>query len=244
MYNEAVQRGHFMWNKDTIHAAVEAQRSFFNEGKTLDVSWRIEQLRRLKIAVQTNEKKLTKALYDDLGRSETEAYLTDVGVVIAEINETVKGLKKWAKPETHFSGAACFPSLITKVYKMPYGVSLIISPFNFPILLTLGVLIASIAGGNTALIKTSSKSIHCTQALKDLIASAFPAEYITVIDGGHEIADLCLEERFDKIFYTGSPKVGVHVMEKAAKHLDTATILTSKSPTNSMRLKIMQGGTI
>ena len=219
MYNEAVQRGHFMWNKDTIHAAVEAQRSFFNEGKTLDVTWRIEQLRRLKIAVQTNEKKLTRALYDDLGRSETEAYLTDVGVVIAEINETVKGLKKWAKPETHFSGAACFPSLITKVYKMPYGVTLIISPFNFPVLLTLGVLIASIAGGNTAIIKTSSKSIHCTRALKDLIASAFPAEYVTVIDGGHEIADLCLEERFDKIFYTGSPKVGVHVMEKAAKHL-------------------------
>jgi NAD-dependent aldehyde dehydrogenases len=113
----------------------------------------------------------------------------------------------------------CFPSIFTKVYKMPYGVTLVISPFNFPMLLTMGVLAASIAGGNTAVIKTSSKSPACTEAIKKLIVETFPPEYITVIDGGHDVADLCLAQRFDKIFYTGSPNVAKHVMAEAAKNL-------------------------
>ena len=90
-----------------------------------------------------------------------------------EINEYIKGLKKWCKPERHFSGLACFPSLITRVYKLPYGVSLIIAPFNFPVLLSLGVLAASIAGGNTAIIKASSKSAATTAAIKDIISRYF-----------------------------------------------------------------------
>ena len=105
---------------------------------------------------------------------------------------------------------------------MPYGVSLIISPFNFPFLLSLGVLAAAIAGGNTAVIKASSKSAACTELMRKIIAEIFPEEFVTVIDGGHDTADLCLEERFDKIFYTGSPKVGVHVLEAAAKNLTSA----------------------
>lgn len=208
-----------MWTKKTIHEAVEAQRKFFRSGETLDVDWRIHQLKRLKVTVQLHQKEMQKALAEDLGRSAAEAYFCDVGSVILEINEAIKGLKKWAKPETHFSGITCFPSITTKVYKMPYGVSLIISPFNFPFLLSLGVLAASISGGNTAIIKTSSKTPNCTQVLKDMMADAFPEEYITVIDGGHDVADMCLEERFDKIFYTGSPRVGAHVMEMAAKNL-------------------------
>ena len=208
-----------MWNQETIHEAVEKQRSFFRTNQTLDIRWRKEQLIRLKIAVQTYEKDIAKALHEDLGRSEVEAYLTDTGVIITEINEMLKGLDKWAKPETHFSGMMCFPSTKTKVFKMPYGVTLIISPFNFPFLLALGVLAASISGGNTAVIKTSSKTPHSTAVLQKIISSAFPAEYVTVIDGGHDVADLCLDERFDKIFYTGSPKVGMHVMHKAADHL-------------------------
>ena len=102
---------------------------------------------------------------------------------------------------------------------MPYGVTLIISPFNFPILLTLGVLTASLAGGNTAVIKASSKSAACTAVLKRFIAEVFPPEYVTLIDGGHDVADICLAQRFDKIFYTGSPAVGKHVMAEAAKNL-------------------------
>jgi len=202
-----------------IHNIIEKQRAFFYMGETLDVSWRIAQLKKLKSAVIAYEEEFETALHEDLGRSKVEAYLCDIGPIMVEINETIKGLRKWARPEKYYSGLLCFPSVSTKVYKMPYGVTLIISPFNFPILLTIGVLIASIAGGNTTVIKTSSKSKACTEALKKFIEETFDEEYVTLIDGGHDIADLCLVERFDKIFYTGSPNVAKHVMTEAAKNL-------------------------
>ena len=208
-----------MWTEQSIQELVERQRAFFRSGRTLDVAWRIEQLTKLKTAVLLRQKELEEALAQDLARSEAEAYFCDVGSVVLEINETLRGLRRWAKPETRWSGLVCFPSAVTKVYKMPYGVSLIISPFNFPFLLSLGVLTAAIAGGNTAVIKASSKSPHCTAVLQELTAAVFPEEYVSVVDGGHDIADLCLAQRFDKIFYTGSPRVGKHVMAEAAKNL-------------------------
>ncbi|MBR0193844.1 MAG: aldehyde dehydrogenase family protein [Bacilli bacterium] len=212
------------YTKEEIHSIVERQREFFLSNQTLDIKWRKEQLVKLKEAIIKNREKLEKALYEDLGRSDVEAFFCDIGDVIMEINECIHGLNRWAKPERHFSGLACFPSLTSKVYKMPYGVSLIISPFNFPILLSIGVLAAAIAGGNTALIKTSSKSKACTEALKEIISETFPDNYIVVIDGGHDVADFCLEERVDKIFYTGSPSVGKHVMEMASKNLVPVTL--------------------
>ena len=176
------------------------------------------------MAIISHEQELIDALAADLGRSPAEAYFCDIGSTVMEINETIRGLRRWARPETHFSGLACFPSKFTRVYKMPYGVTLIISPFNFPILLTLGVLAASISGGNTAVLKTSSKSAASTEALKKLIADTFPPEYVTVVDGGHDTADLCLAERFDKIFYTGSPAVAKHVLERASRHLTSVAL--------------------
>ena len=213
-----------MYTETTIREIVDKQREFFYSGKTLDVEFRLRQLRRLKTAIIKNQQVLEDVLYRDLGRAPMEAYFCDIGSVILEINETMKGLRTWAKPETHFSGLHCFPSVTTKVYKVPYGVSLIISPFNFPFILSLGVLVAAIAGGNTAVIKASSKSQHCTQLMKRIISEIYPEKYITVIDGGHDVADMCLAQKFDKIFYTGSPKVGVHVLEQAAKNL-TSTAL-------------------
>ena len=212
------------YSKEDIHNLFLAQREFFQTGKTLDIKFRIEALKKLKKALLLNQKKIEEALYIDLGRSDVEAYFCDIGTIILEINEYIKGLRKWNRPETHFSGFACFPSIFTKVYKLPYGVSLIISPFNFPFLLSLGVLAASISGGNTALIKASSKSKASTEVLKEIISSTFPKEYVVVIDGGHDVADYCLEERADKIFYTGSPNVGKHVMEMAAKNLTPVTL--------------------
>ena len=202
-----------------IQNIVSRQREYFLSGATLSVKWRIAQLKKLRRAVIERERELEQALAEDLGRSAVEAYLCDIGPIVVEIDETIAGLRKWARPETHFSGLMCFPSIITKVYKMPYGVTLIISPFNFPLLLTIGVLTASIAGGNTAVLKTSSKSPACTRAIASLIADTFPPEYVTVVDGGHDVADMCLEQRWDKIFYTGSPKVAKHVMAEAAKNL-------------------------
>ncbi|MCQ2420079.1 MAG: aldehyde dehydrogenase family protein, partial [Clostridia bacterium] len=128
------------YSKEEIHGIVQKQRTFFRTGRTLPVGWRIEQLKKLKQAVLSHEAAFEQALSADLGRSAAEAYLCDIGPIIAEINETIRGLRRWARPEHHFSGLMCFPSTKTAVYKMPYGVCLIISPFNFPILLTLGVL--------------------------------------------------------------------------------------------------------
>ena len=159
------------------------------------------------------KKSLKIAVKEIFGEGKVRGLFVRHRPVIAEINETIRHLKKWARPERHFSGLMCFPSIFTRVYKLPYGVTLIISPFNFPILLALGVLTASIAGGNTAVIKASSKSPASTLALKKLISDTFGDDYVTVIDGGHDMADMCLDERFDKIFYTGSPAVGKHACQ-------------------------------
>ena len=212
------------YTEQKIKNIVEKQRKYFRTGETLDINWRIAQLKKLKKAVLAYEEEFEEALYKDLGRSKTEAYLCDIGPIVLEINETIHGLRRWARPEKHYSGILCFPSMVTTVYKMPYGVSLIISPFNFPLLLTLGVLAAAIAGGNTAVIKTSSKSEACTNVLKKFIKETFDEEYITLIDGGHDVADMCLAQRFDKIFYTGSPAIGKHVLHAAADNL-TSTAL-------------------
>ena len=150
------------YTENDIRNIVAEQRKFFRTGTTLPVKWRLQQLKKLKAAVIAHETEFEDALAKDLGRSKVEAYLCDVGPIIVEINEMLRGLRRWSRPERHFSGFMCFPSMVTKVYKMPYGVSLVISPFNFPILLT---------------------------------------------------------QRFDKIFYTGSPTVGKHVLAEAAKNL-------------------------
>ena len=212
------------YTEERIRDIVEKQRKYFRTGETLDIGWRKQQLENLKSAVILHQNMLQESLFEDLGKSPVEAYLCDVGPVIVEINEILRGLRKWARPEKHFSGLMCFPSTRTTVYKMPYGVSLIISPFNFPILLTLGVLAASLCGGNTAVIKTSSKSAACTRALQKLISETFPEEYVTVIDGGHDVADMCLAQRFDKIFYTGSPAVAKHVLEMASRNLTSVAL--------------------
>lgn len=206
-------------DESQIRDIVATQRKFFRTGETLPIKWRIKQLKRLKEAVIAHQDELIGALCEDLGRSELEAYLCDIGPIITEVNEMIAGLRRWSRPEIHFSGLMCWPSIFTKVYKMPYGVTLVISPFNFPILLTIGVVAAAMCGGNTVVIKSSSKSSASTAALKKFFAEVFPPEYITLIDGGHDVADMCLAQRFDKIFYTGSPSVGKHVLAEAAKNL-------------------------
>ena len=208
-----------MYNETEISNIVAAQRKFFRTGATLPIKWRIQQLKKLKAAVIAHEKEFEDALAEDLGRSQVEAYLCDIGPIVVEINEMIRGLRRWSRPELHFSGLMCFPSIFTKVYKVPYGVSLVISPFNFPILLTIGVVAAAMCGGNTVVIKASSKSAASTAVLKRFFAEVFPPEYITLIDGGHDVADMCLAQRFDKIFYTGSPAVGKHVLTEAARNL-------------------------
>ncbi len=207
------------WTEKDIRELAERQHAFFRSGATLDVKWRKEQLKKLRDAIIERREQLEAALEADLGRCGEEAFLCDIGPTIMEINEILRGMGRWAKPEVHFSGFVCFPSLVTRVYKLPYGVTLLISPYNFPVLLTLGVLAASLSAGNTAIIKTSSKSPACTRVMQEMLASIYPLEYCQLVDGGHDVADWCLEQRVDKIFYTGSPAVAKHVLEMAAKNL-------------------------
>lgn len=207
------------YSQTIIHDIVEKQKAFFRTGQTLDIDFRINQLKKLKQAIRNNENIIKDALKQDLNRSKTESFILDIGTIYYELDETIEGLYKWSKPELHYSGLLCFPSIYTKVYKMPYGVTLIISPFNFPFLLSLGVLIPAIAAGNTACLKLSSKSANSTKVICKIIEESFDSNYICAIDGGHDVADFCLNERFDKIFYTGSPNIGKHVMELASKNL-------------------------
>ena len=208
-----------VWSKETVHEIVEKQRAFFLSGKTLDINFREEMLKKLEEGLKAASNEFADALTKDLGRTSFESLLTEIGPTIGQIKDTRKHVKKWNKPELHLSGISCFPSIFTRVYKAPYGVTLIISPFNFPLYLSLVVVAAAIGGGNTVVLKTSSKTDATTEVLKKLLSELYPSEYVTVIDGGHDVADMCLEERFDKIFYTGSPRVAKHIMEMASKNL-------------------------
>jgi aldehyde dehydrogenase (NAD+) len=205
--------------KQEIEEIVAKQQEYFRTGETLDVNFRIRQLKKLREALIHFESEIEEALHADLGRSAVEANLCDILPVIIEINESIKGTRKWARPERHLSGILSFPSVVTRVNKMPYGTALIIAPFNFPIMLSIGVLQAALSAGNTAVIKVSSKAPACADIIEKIVEYAFEEKYVKVIKGGHDVADSCLETRFDKFFYTGSPRVAVHVMEMAAKNL-------------------------
>lgn len=212
------------YTKEYVNSLVKNQKDYFNSGATLPISFRIKQLKRLKKMLLDNENLLIEALHLDLGRSETEAYLFDIASSLLEINENIKNIKKWAKKEVHYSGLLAFPSTKTYVYKLPYGVSAIISPFNFPVFLSIGVLVASIGAGNTAILKTSSKSKHTTDVLIKIISETFPSNYISILGGGHDVSDYLLQEKVDKIFYTGSPRIGKHVLDLAKDNLVPVTL--------------------
>ena len=208
-----------IYTSEKIKEIIAGQREFFKTGKTLDVNFRIEALKKLKNAIESNVPVLEEALMLDLGRSRTEAYFSDIGSVISDINETLKHIKQWAKPETHFSGIKAFPSITTKVYKIPYGVTLIFSPYNYPVFLSFSPLIASLAAGNTAIVKVSSKTPNCSDVIAETLRKAFDERYVAIIKGNHDVANILLEERFDKIFYTGSPKTAGRILLSAAKNL-------------------------
>ncbi len=212
------------YTKDYVSNLVKKQKEYFNSGETLSISFRLKQLKLLKKMLLDNQDLLIETLYLDLGRSETEAYLFDIGATLKEINENIKNVKKWAKKEIHYSGLLAFPSTKTYVYKMPYGVSAIVSPFNFPVFLSLSVLASSIAAGNTAILKTSSKSKHTTDVLIKIISQTFNDKYIAILGGGHDVSDYLLQEKVDKIFYTGSPRIGKHVLDLAKDNLVPVTL--------------------
>ncbi len=213
-----------------IHKILEKQRAYFRSGATLAPIFRIEQLRKLEKLVKANEHRIHAALQTDLGKSPFEGYMCEVGLVLEELRYMIKyayGLSRTRKAPTplHQFAAKSY------IQPEPYGNVLIMSPWNYPFLLTVGPLVDALAAGNTAVIKPSAYSPATSALLQELIAQCFSEEYVAVITGGRAENQALLDEKFQYIFFTGSQAVGKIVMEKAAKHLTPVTLeLGGKSP--------------
>ncbi len=213
-----------------IKAAVQAARAYFNAGHTLDVSARLDALARLEETVTRRQADILAALKQDLNKSPYESFMAEVGLVLGEISLARRKLRRWAKPQPCRPSLAQFPAS-ARVYKQPYGLVLVMSPWNYPFQLTMNPLIGAVAAGNCAIVKPSAYAPATSQVMADLCEAAFDPGHVRVIQGGREENSALLEEKFDYIFFTGSPAVGHLVMEKAAKHLTPMTLeLGGKSP--------------
>jgi len=216
----------------SIEKILENQKAFYRSNGTLDLDFRISQLQKLKRVIKENENIVLKALKEDLYKSDFEGYITEIGILYEEINMAVKSLKKWAKRERVKTSILYFPSK-SYIYKEPYGVVLIIGPYNYPFQLVVSPLIGAISGGNCAILKPSEHTVATSKVLEKIINDNFDEKYLKVVDplGGKEVVTELLESNFDKIFFTGSVRVGKIVMEKAAKKLIPITLeLGGKSP--------------
>lgn len=215
-----------------IKSVFNKQKEFFYLGKTNDINFRIDNLKRLKQVIKKNEDKILDALKKDLGKSNFESYATEVGLVYDEINKHIKNIKRWSKIEKTKSPIVYYPAK-SYIYKEPYGVTLIIGPFNYPFQLVIAPLVGAISAGNTAIIKPSENTKNTSILLEEMINENFQEEYLKVVSPleGKEVVSYLLDLPFDYIFFTGSIRVGKIVMEKAAKNLVPVTLeLGGKSP--------------
>lgn len=209
-----------------------AQVRFFNTGETRKLSFRTAQLKKLRAAILAHEPEVEAALHKDLRKSTYEAFGTEIGQLLKEIDFSLKNLGAWARPQSVATPMMFFPST-SKVYRDPLGMVLIIGPWNYPFLLTLGPLVSAIAGGNTAILKPSEEAAHTAKVVEKIVHSIFPNEYVQVVQGigGEVIPSMMTQVRFDHVFFTGSTGVGQKIMEMAAKKLVPVTLeLGGKSP--------------
>lgn len=212
-----------------IPTIIHRQRQFFQAGNTLDIKFRIEQLKTLKQSIVARKDEVLAAVYADLHKPDFEAYATEIGV-IREIDYTLKHLKNWVKPQRVSLPIDQLPGR-GEIQSEPLGVVLIVSPWNYPFQLAFSPLIGAIAAGNCAIIKPSEISENTSKLIAQLVADSFDPSYITVIEGGIEVSQKLLAEKFDHIFFTGGTAIGKIVMEAAAKHLVPVTLeLGGKSP--------------
>ena len=213
-----------------IKNIVTIQRNFFLKGNTLSVDFRLTQLNKLKLILKNNESMILDALHNDLRKSNFEGYETEFGIVLEELNYTIKHLKTWMQATKVKTQMAQFPAKCF-TYPEPYGVTLIISPWNYPFQLSMAPLIGAIAAGNTVVLKPSNKSSNTSKVLTKLLEENFPKELISVVNGGRAANTSLLDQKFDYIFFTGSVPVGKIVMEAASKNLTPVTLeLGGKSP--------------
>ena len=214
-----------------IQEIYNKQHDFFNSNKTKDVSFRIEQLKKLKKILKANEDLFYEAIYEDFGKSEFETYASELALIYHEINNFIKNIKKWSKPKKVSTGFSNFPA---KSYIMPepFGKTLVIGAWNYPYQLSLLPAITSLAAGNTVILKPSELSANTSKVMNKIIGDNFAKDYFCVVEGGVKETTKLLEYRFDKIFFTGSTHVGRIIYQAAAKHLTPVTLeLGGKSPT-------------
>lgn len=213
-----------------IEKLVARQRAFFRSGATLDLAYRRRALDKLATAIRAREAELLAALKADLGKSGTEGYLCEIGMTLSELSHVRRHFAGWARDQRVSSPLALFPARST-VIREPYGVTLVMSPWNYPLLLSLDPLIGAIAAGNCCVIKPSAYAPATSAAVRALVEDCFPAEYVAVVEGGRAENQALLDQKFDYIFFTGGVEVGRHVMEKAARYLTPVTLeLGGKSP--------------
>ncbi len=217
-------------NIQNIDAVLKSQREFFQSGKTLPVAFRIKALKKLHEYIKKHESEIAAALTADLGKSTFEGYMCEIGLTLSEITYMIKHTGEFAEEKRVHTPLAQFAS---RSYKKPspYGNVLIMSPWNYPFLLTIDPLTNAIAAGNTAIIKPSAYSPATSEIVKKIVEECFNQEYVAVITGGRDENAALLDKKFDMIFFTGSQNVGKEVMRKAAEHL-TPTVLElgGKSP--------------
>jgi acyl-CoA reductase-like NAD-dependent aldehyde dehydrogenase len=212
----------------SIQSVLISQRQYFASGVTKPLNFRLQQLQKLKSAIVTRQDRILEALKADLGKPELEGCFELA--VLQDINYAIKNLPQWLKPRKVKTGFDLFPSN-AKIYPEPLGVVLIISPWNYPFSLMISPLIGAIASGNCAMVKPSELAPHSSQLLAELIKDTFPPEYISIQEGGVEVAQELLSLKFDHIFFTGGTKIGQIIMSAAAQHLTPVTLeLGGKSP--------------
>ena len=199
-----------------MQAIVQKQRAYFKTGATLPLKFRIDALKKLQSYIKNNEQEITSALTTDLGKSAIEGFMCEIGLVLSEISYMLKNIKKFAADEKK---KTCITNFAAKSYvkKSPRGVILIMSPWNYPFLLTLEPLVDALAAGNTAIIKPSAYSAATSKVIDKMMKECFAPEYVTVITGGRAENQSLLEQKFDYIFFTGSHKVGREVMKKSRR---------------------------
>ena len=213
-----------------IRQILEKQHRLFQEGATLPVSFRLSQLQKLKDGIRRYEEKLDQALEADLGKSRMESYMCEIGLTLSELTWMQKHLRSLVREKRVVTPLAQFAARSFRS-PSPYGTVLIMSPWNYPVLLTLEPLIDAIAAGNTVVIKPSAYAEHTSAVLKEMLKECFPSEYVAVVTGGRAENKALLEQRFDKIFFTGGKTVGREVLRHAAEYLTPVTLeLGGKSP--------------
>lgn len=213
-----------------IQSLVQAQRSHFQTGAALGLTARRTALKRLGAAIRAHERDISAALMADLNKSSTEGYMCEVGLTLSELSFVEKRLARWMRDRNHLTPLAQFPARSFTVQE-PYGVVLIMSPWNYPFLLTMEPLIGAIAAGNCCVVKPSAYSPATSAVIRDILSQCFPPEYVAVVEGGRAENQALLDQKFDYIFFTGGTAVGKEVMSKAAKHLTPVTLeLGGKSP--------------